>query len=230
MADFFADAGAWLDQAGKDTGEWFNQAGKDAGEWLDQAIQDTGDVLTGISKAQDDDPVYNNKPNEFTGSQDPVDEKSDAKRRGVKSSDFFKGKNDRGKLVFHGDDQDDMIMGSEQNDRIIGKNGNDIIKAGKGDDIIFGGVGDDVLYGGDGKDSLIGGSGNDELIGGSDADTFFVNAGSNVIVDFDFSEGDCLRLGEFITNVSYEQDGNNVLLRSDQGLTTILNNEISDFL
>ena len=67
----FADAGAWFDQAVKDTGEW-----------IDQAIQDTGDVLTGISKAQDDDPVYNNKPNEFTGSQDPVDEKSDAKRRG----------------------------------------------------------------------------------------------------------------------------------------------------
>ena len=43
---FFADAGAWFDQAGKDTGEW-----------IDQAIQDTGDALTGNSKTPDNDPV-----------------------------------------------------------------------------------------------------------------------------------------------------------------------------
>ena len=43
---FFADAGAWFDQAVKDTGEW-----------IDQAIQDTGDVLTGNSKTPDNDPV-----------------------------------------------------------------------------------------------------------------------------------------------------------------------------
>ncbi|MDB4678066.1 hypothetical protein OAE71_02785 [Synechococcus sp. AH-551-A21] len=43
---FFDDAGAWFDQAGKDTGEWF-----------DQAVQDTGDMLTGISKAPNNDPV-----------------------------------------------------------------------------------------------------------------------------------------------------------------------------
>ena len=186
--------------------------------------------------------VINQDPNELTGVggtpidfvESPgaltVDEKSGAKRRGVKSSEFFKGKNDRGMFVFHGEDQDDMIRGSKLNDRIIGNNGNDIIKAGKGNDIIIGGGGNDTLSGGDGKDWLIGGSGNDELIGGSDADTFFVNKGNNVILDFNFSEGDCLRLGKSITNVSYEQDGNNVLLRSDQGLTTILNNEVSDFL
>ena len=196
--------------------QWFDQ--------LNKNVDDAVALLTGISKAQDNDPVSDDISNELTGSQDPVNYIS------PKNSKFFKGKNDRGMLVFNGADQDDMIIGSTKNDRIIGFNGNDIIKAGKGNDMIIGGGGNDILYGGDGKDCLIGGSGNDELIGGSDADTFYVNMGNNVIMDFDFSEGDCLKLGEYISNISYEQDGNNVLLRSDQGLTTILNNEVINFL
>ena len=60
MADFFADAGAWFDQAGKDTGEW-----------IDQAIQDTGDVLTGNSKTPDNDPV-SDVIDPVTNTYDPI--------------------------------------------------------------------------------------------------------------------------------------------------------------
>ena len=108
--------------------------------------------------------------------------------------------------------------------------GNDTIKAGAGDDIVYGGLGNDSLYGGEGNDILNGGSGNDTLIGGSGADTFFINKGINIIQDFDFNEGDNLRFGKFLSNISYKQDGDNLLIKSDQGVTTILNACISDFI
>lgn len=107
--------------------------------------------------------------------------------------------------------------------------GNDTIKAGAGDDIVFGGTGHDLLYGGNGDDVLNGGSGNDTLIGGSGADTFLINRGINVIEDFDFIEGDNLRFGKSLSNISYGQNGHNVLVKSDQGVTTILNSCVSGF-
>ena len=81
----------------------------------------------------------------------------------------------------------------------------------------------------EGNDILNGGSGNDTLIGGSGADTFFINKGINIIQDFDFNEGDNLRFGKLLSNISYKQDGDNLLVQSDQGVTTILNACISDF-
>ena len=57
---FFADAGAWFDQVGKDTGEW-----------IDQAIQDAGDVLTGNSNTPDNDPV-SDVIDPVTNTYDPI--------------------------------------------------------------------------------------------------------------------------------------------------------------
>ena len=60
MSDFFADAGAWIDQAVQDTGEW-----------IDQAVQDTGDVITGNSKAPENDPV-SDVIEPLTNTYDPI--------------------------------------------------------------------------------------------------------------------------------------------------------------
>ena len=49
MSDFFADAGAWFEQAGKDVGEALREGPKDV---LNEIAN--GDVMQGIWKAQDD--------------------------------------------------------------------------------------------------------------------------------------------------------------------------------
>ena len=144
---------------------------------------------------------------------------------------FFTGQRTvKGKTFFRGTVGDDKIVGSTSHNLINGMEGNDTIKAGAGDDIVYGEQGDDVLYGGKGDDIINGGEGNDTLIGGSGADTFFVNKGMNVIQDFNKDEGDTLKFGRYLSDVSYEQDGQNVLVKSDQGVTTILNHDVSDFI
>merc|ERR1711918_192016 len=116
----------------------------------------------------------------------------------------------KGKTFFRGTVGDDKIVGGSSHNLINGMGGNDTIKAGAGDDIVYGEQGDDIFNGGEGNDTLIGGSG---------ADTFFVNKGMNVIQDFNKDEGDTLKFGRYLSDVSYEQDGQNVLVKSDQGVT-----------
>merc|ERR1711907_428350 len=117
---------------------------------------------------------------------------------------------DRG--VFRGTNGAETIIGSRVNDLIRGLSGDDIIRAGAGNDVLFGESGDDVLYGGKGDDVINGGYGNDWLIGGSGADKFFINAGVNIIEDFDAKEGDSFVLGKYLTNVKWTQDGDNVVV------------------
>ena len=146
------------------------------------------------------------------------------------NSFFTKKRSIQGRWIWKGTQEDEQIIASKGDDIIGGFGGNDTIKAGSGDDVIYGGNGNDILFGGDGNDVLNGGSGDDTLIGGSGADKFIINRGFSVIEDFDFNEGDTLEFGKFITSVSYEQDGNNLLIGSDQGVTKILNACMSDFV
>merc|ERR1712199_55145 len=81
-----------------------------------------------------------------------------------------------GRHIFQGTNGAETIIGSIVNDALRGDGGNDILRAGAGDDVVYGGKGDDVINGG---------YGNDWLIGGSGADKFFINAGVNIIEDFD---------------------------------------------
>ena len=144
---------------------------------------------------------------------------------------FFTGKRTpAGRSVFKGTDKDDQIVTTPKNNVINGWGGNDTIKAGAGDDVVFGQKGNDVLYGGEGDDIINGGVGNDTLFGGSGADTFFINQGQSIIKDFDFAEGDSLKFGRYLTNIRYEQDGDDVLVQSNKGTTIILNNDINDFI
>ena len=50
MSDFFADAGAWFDQAGKD----IDQGGQDFGEALQEGAQVVGDALPGVAQVVGD--------------------------------------------------------------------------------------------------------------------------------------------------------------------------------
>ena len=133
-----------------------------------------------------------------------------------------------GRPIFQGTNGAETIIGSVDNDALRGDGGNDILRAGAGDDVVYGGLGDDVLYGGEDDDVINGGYGNDWLIGGSGADKFFINAGVNIIENFDTKEGDSILLGKYLTNVELVQDGDNAIVTSDQGVTTILNNVVHD--
>ena len=135
-----------------------------------------------------------------------------------------------GRHIYQGTNGAETIIGSIVNDALRGDGGNDILRAGAGDDVVYGGLGDDVLYGGKGDDVINGGYGNDWLIGGSGADKFFINAGVNIIEDLDTKEGDSFVLGKYLTNVEFVQDGDNVVVISDQGVTTILNNFVNDII
>ena len=142
---------------------------------------------------------------------------------------YLQGRIKEEKRLLEADDSDNTIIGTNDHDRINGKKGDDLIKARSGDDLILGGRGNDTLHGGVGDDILIGGMGKDRLNGGAGADTFFISYGKRTIEDFDFNEGDRLLFGLFLTNINYEQIGNDVLVLSDQGETTILNHNVSDF-
>ena len=135
-----------------------------------------------------------------------------------------------GRHVFKGTNGAETIIGSMVNDALRGDGGNDILRAGAGDDVVYAGSGNDVLYGGKGDDVINGGYGNDWMIGGSGADRFFINAGVNIIEDFDAKEGDSFVLGKYLTNVEFVQDSDNVIVVSDQGVTTILNNVVNDII
>ena len=135
-----------------------------------------------------------------------------------------------GRYIFQGTNGAETIIGRVENDALRGDGGNDILRAGAGDDVVYGGLGDDVLYGGEGDDVINGGYGNDILIGGAGEDRFFINAGVNIIADFDLKGGDNICLGKHLTNVEFVQDGINVVVISDQGVTTILNNVVNDII
>ena len=50
------------------------------------------------------------------------------------------------------------------------------------------------------------------------------------IEDFNKNEGDTLGFGRFLSNVRYEQDGDDVLIHSNKGITVVLNNNLNDFI
>ena len=102
---------------------------------------------------------------------------------------------------------DDVLSGGSGNDSLYGDAGADILSGGAGNDYLEGGAGEDFLSGGQGNDFLSGGNGNDTLRGGAGADVFVFNANANAanpngftdtgvdtVTDYDFSEGDVLKI------------------------------------
>ncbi|MEU9608841.1 calcium-binding protein [Streptomyces sp. NPDC048057] len=96
-----------------------------------------------------------------------------------------------GRVVMHGGDGNDHLMGDDTDQRFWGGRGDDMIEAyggkdfvhaGSGNDHVMGGDGDDVLLGGSGNDMLHGEGGDDVLIGGPGKDTSDGGPGRNVVL------------------------------------------------
>ncbi len=123
---------------------------------------------------------------------------------------------------------DDEIKGSVINSVLHGGSGDDriemdsaegsIVDAGSGDDRIaianesksmqlFGGTGEDIIIGGNGNDMISGGVGSDVLRGGEGADRFVFDVssfgrGTDIVSDFNASEGDALELSAALTGIN----------------------------
>lgn len=110
----------------------------------------------------------------------------------------------------HGTIHDDIIVGTAPN-AATGYNGNDGLYGHGGNDKIFGGAGNDRLGGGAGDDLLMGGAGLDVMNGGDGAVVFMFRPhngwSSERIEDFDYAEGDRIRLDGMIANRSWEDAG-----------------------
>jgi len=139
-----------------------------------------------------------------------------------------------GNDTIFGSGGNDIILGAAGNDFINGGADNDDLSGGAGNDTLIGGSGNDTVFGGSGSDSLSGGSGNDILIGfngvngneldtlrgGSGADTFVLgdksrsfylnSTGSSfaTIVDFDFSQGDKIRVNGSVSGYTLNKNIN----------------------
>lgn len=126
---------------------------------------------------------------------------------GGEGSDWVVGGQDNDYLF--GDDGNDLVYGNRGDDVCFGGNGNDTIRGGQGDDVVFGGVGDDWLFGD---------RGNDNLAGGFGADTFvsFGDAGIDMVVDFDITQGDRVII-EAGTTYSAMQVGLNIVISMSGG-------------
>lgn len=83
----------------------------------------------------------------------------------------------------------DTFIGGDGADVLWGGNDDDLLIGGQGDDYIEGGADNDVIVGGAGSDSLVGGTGADTLTGGIGPDVFVVDAGGDIITDFDTTTG-----------------------------------------
>ena len=88
------------------------------------------------------------------------------------------------------------LAGGNYADHISGDSGDNRLFGRIGQDSLFGRDGDDYLNGGANEDWLDGGSGNDTLRGGTHADTFVFQSGTDVIEDFNRSQGDFLALDQ----------------------------------
>lgn len=132
--------------------------------------------------------------------------------------------------TLYGGDKSDTLYGWYGNDYLGGNGGNDKLYGESGNDTLSGGSGSDYLSGGYGNDYLMGGSGNDYLKGsfstyhdsyqydllwgGSGADTFILGSsysnyyqgmGYATITDFNWAEGDKIRVDGYASDYSLKK-------------------------
>lgn len=121
------------------------------------------------------------------------------------------------------EDGADLLFGEAGKDSLVGEAGSDFLDGGEQDDYLEGGTGSDTLIGGDGNDYLNGGGGwhyslnggggtadVDVLTGGANADTFVLGQeydgeGYAIITDFNWGEGDKIRVSFNIDEYTLEQ-------------------------
>ncbi|WP_412072337.1 type I secretion C-terminal target domain-containing protein [Pseudomonas fluorescens] len=141
---------------------------------------------------------------------------------------FGSGGNDH----LYGGTGNDILLASSGNDRLIGDQGNDILVGGTGNDTLIGGLENDIPTGGLDNDTLIGGQGNDTLTGGSGADTFVWKAGdtgTDVIKDFNASQGDRIDLRDLLQNESGSTIDNFLKITTVGGVSSLEVNSAGQF-
>ena len=104
-----------------------------------------------------------------------------------------------------------------------GKAGNDIITGTKYADTLKGGDGNDIIYSGDGNDKLYGNKGNDTINGGLGNNYIYLNKGDgdDIIENGDGTDTIVFAKG---TNISYEYEGDNLILNYGNNDTLTLKN------
>ncbi|WP_042955918.1 immunoglobulin-like domain-containing protein, partial [Pseudomonas sp. G5(2012)] len=129
-------------------------------------------------------------------------------------------------------DGDDSLLGGAGNDIIFGLGGDDKLYGGSGNDLLLGGTGKDLLDGGDGNDTLLGGKGDDTLIGGLGGDTFVWKAGdtgTDVIKDFNASQGDRIDLRDLLQGESGSTIDNYLKITTVDGVSSLQVNSAGNF-
>ena len=122
---------------------------------------------------------------------------------------------------------DDILTGNDLGNRLNGSVGADRLTGGKKNDILAGGSGDDVLVGSDptelnsGRgeyDRLTGGEGKDTFVLGDNVKAYYRQYGFATIADFDWSEGDRLKVSGKASDYSFQdaKDGIYVLYNGDR--------------
>lgn len=130
-------------------------------------------------------------------------------------------------LIARGGEGDDFIWGNYGDDFLFGQDDNDTLRGFEGNDELYGEKGNDFLYGEAGNDFLVGTYVGatfeyDTLTGGSGADTFelsdgeynsdteslYEGAGYATITDFNFLEGDKIRLSGSINDYTLDTSQN----------------------
>ena len=177
MADFFANPGAWLEQAGKDLA----QGGQDFGETLQDGAQVVGEALPGVAQVVGDaaqvvgealqdgaqviGDVVTNVGEAFTDV--PVNPDPNWVVDQIENN-------------INQQPTPDQVV--DQIESIPGFDTVDLQRGGDADDYANGGMGDDILFG---------------VFGGVGPDTFLLTDGLDYIIDFNPSEGDKISLQNF---------------------------------
>jgi Ca2+-binding RTX toxin-like protein len=93
------------------------------------------------------------------------------------------------------------VAGSTFADALEGDGEANVLNGVAGDDVLKGGGGADTLIGGLGRDTMAGGVGADKFVWSGIKETGHTEATADVIVDFNFAEGDRIDLGGIDANV-----------------------------
>ena len=157
---------------------------------------------------------------------------------GTEGDDWFHGQAGRDDLRgFDGDDTllggvggdrlnggkgNDSLMGNAGSDILEGRMGNDTLRGGKNSDVLTGGAGDDMMFGGGGRDKLYGGIGADLIRGGAGKDTLHGGPGTDTLIGGQGEDVFVLRLGEGIDHIVDFREGDRLLIRSDDLMSTNL--------
>ncbi|WP_179958367.1 calcium-binding protein [Chitinimonas arctica] len=164
-------------------------------------------------------PVDPNPPTPGTGGSGPANPADfNQVKEGTANADQLSG--GPTKDLLRGLGGDDQLFGGAGNDRLEGGDGNDYLSGGygsgnSGDDLLIGGAGDDQLNGEDGNDRLEGGAGNDSYVFDGASQDVIDNSGGG-------SDGIFLADGIGAARLSFQRDGDDLLVVVDKQLTTSL--------